>query len=124
VHPETGIALPHSTLRSVLRFVRDNLDAKLTWADMAAHAGMEHYQFGRWFKRTTGLTPHQFVIRKRLRRARAMLTQQHRSLADVALDVGCSCQSHLTTLFRRHLDITPGAFRREAHTRSGNENAG
>jgi len=114
---ETSAPFPRPLLRTILRFVRRNLDAKLTWVDMAAHVGIERHAFGRRFKRTTGLTPRQYVIRKRLRRAKALLAGRDASVAQVALDVGCSCQSHLTTLFRQHLDTTPAAYRRRAAAR-------
>jgi AraC family transcriptional regulator len=60
------------------------------------------------------MTPHQYIIRCRLRRAMKLLARDELTLADIALEVGCSCQSHLTTLFRKHLGTTPGAFRLSA----------
>ena len=71
-------------------------------------------RFGRGFKLSTGMTPHQYIIRCRLRRAMKLLARDELTLADIALEVGCSCQSHLTTLFRKHLGTTPGAFRLSA----------
>lgn len=97
--------------RRAIRFVNDNLDTKLRWEEIAAEVGLDPFTFGRGFKQATGMTPHQYVIRCRLRRAMKLLTREALSLADVALEVGCSCQSHLTTLFRKHLGTTPGAFR-------------
>jgi AraC-like DNA-binding protein len=41
-----------------------------------------------------------------------LLASSERSIVDIALDVGCSCQSHLTTMFRKHTGTTPGSFRR------------
>ncbi len=46
-----------------------------------------------------------------------LLARDELTLADIALEVGCSCQSHLTTLFRKHLGTTPGAFRGSARKR-------
>ena len=103
--------LSREVFRRAIRFVNDNLDTKLKWEDIAAEVGLDPFTFGRSFKQATGMTPHQYVIRCRLRRAMKLLTREALSLADVALEVGCSCQSHLTTLFRKHLGTTPGAFR-------------
>jgi len=103
--------LSREAFRRAVRFVNDNLDTKLKWEDIAAEVGLDPFTFGRGFKQATGMTPHQYVIRCRLRRAMKLLTREALSLADVALEVGCSCQSHLTTLFRKHLGTTPGAFR-------------
>ena len=104
--------LSRETLRCVVRFVRDNLDSKLTWGDIADGVGMDRYVFGRRFKLTTGITPHRYVIRCRIRRAMKLLSHGRSSLADIALEIGCSCQSHFTTLFRKHVGTTPGEFRR------------
>jgi len=60
------------------------------------------------------MTPHQYVIRCRIRRAMRLLARGELTLAEIALEVGCACQSHLTTLFRKHLGTTPGAFRESA----------
>jgi len=100
--------------REALRFVHANLESKLTWADLAAALGLDPFRFGRGFKLATGMTPHQYIIRCRIRRAMKLLARAELSLADIALEVGCACQSHLTTLFRKHLGITPGAFRQSA----------
>ncbi len=109
--------LTRDTLRSVVRFVNDNLDSKLTWDNIADGIGMDRYVFGRRFKLTTGMTPHRYVTRCRIRKAKKLLAHGRSSLADIALDVGCSCQSHFTTLFRNHVGTTPGDFRRRAADR-------
>ena len=109
--------LTRDTLRRVVRFVHDNIDSKLTWDDIADGIGMDRYVFGRRFKLTTGITPHRYVIRCRIRKAKKLLSQGRLSLADIALEIGCSCQSHFTTLFRDHVGTTPGEFRRRVADR-------
>ena len=109
--PEGNSKLTRDVLRRAIRFVNDNLDSKLRWDEIAAAVELDPFSFGRGFKLTTGMTPHQYIIRCRLRRAMRLLVREELSLADIALEVGCSCQSHLTTLFRKHLGTTPGAFR-------------
>jgi AraC family transcriptional regulator len=103
--------LSRDVLRRAVRFVNDNLDSKLKWDEIASDVGLDPFTFGRGFKVSTGMTPHQYIIRCRLRQAMKLLARDELTLADIALEVGCSCQSHLTTLFRKHLGTTPGAFR-------------
>ena len=103
--------LSRDCLRRTVRFIHDNLDTKLDWEQIADAVGLAPFSFGRSFKLTTGLTPHQYVIRCRIRKAMTLLAKSQQSICDIALDVGCSCQSHLTTLFRKHTGTTPGAFR-------------
>ncbi|HWZ74782.1 MAG TPA: AraC family transcriptional regulator [Casimicrobiaceae bacterium] len=112
--PERDPRLTREVLRRSIRFVNDNLDTKLKWGEIAIALGLDPFTFGRGFKLATGMTPHQYIIRCRLRRAMRLLARDELTLADVALEVGCSCQSHLTTLFRKHLGTTPGAFRGSA----------
>lgn len=116
--PPNEQRLSRDTLRRVVRFVNDNIESKLTWDDIADGIGMDRYVFGRRFKLTTGITPHRYVIRCRIRKAMKLLAQSRSSLADIALEVGCSCQSHFTTLFRDHVGTTPGQFRRRAAGRA------
>jgi AraC-like DNA-binding protein len=105
-------SLPRRALRSTVRYIHSNLDSKLTWEVLASAVGMGVFEFGRSFKMSTGMTPHQYVIRCRLRRAVKLLQYGEMSITDIALEVGCSCQSHLTTLFGRYIGTTPDAFRR------------
>jgi transcriptional regulator GlxA family with amidase domain len=115
--PQRDPRLARDVLRRAIRFVNDNLDSKLKWDDIAMDVGLDPFTFGRGFKLATGMTPHQYIIRCRLRRAMKLLAREELTLADIALEVGCSCQSHLTTLFRKHLGTTPGAFRVSARDR-------
>jgi len=110
--------LTRDMLRRVVLFVNDNIDSKLTWDDIADAIGMDRYVFGRRFRLTTGITPHRYVIRCRIRKAKKLLAHGRSSLADIALDIGCSCQSHFTTLFRDHVGTTPGEFRRRTADRA------
>ena len=110
----TGATLPEPLLRRTFEYIERNLDSKLKWEDLAAAVGLGPFQFARGFKRATGMTPHRYIMAVRVRRARELLAADESSIANVALDVGCSCQSHLTTLFRLHTGTTPAAFRRAA----------
>lgn len=119
-HPEPQAReerLSGAALRQAIRFINENLDSKLRWDDIAARLGLDPFKFARGFKLAAGMTPHQYVIRCRLRQAMRLLAREELTIADIALEVGCACQSHLTTLFRQHLGTTPGAFRQA--TRSG-----
>ena len=109
--PAIDRRLSRETLRQVVRFVNENLDTKLKWEDIAADVGMDRHIFGKRFKLTTGMTPHEYVVRCRLRRAMKLLARSELSIVDIALEVGCACQSHFTTMFRQCTGTTPAAFR-------------
>src|SRR5262249_26556824 len=79
---------------------------------MAAVARLSVYHFARQFKRATGLPPHQYVILRRVERAKHLLqTGSDFSLAEVAASAGFSDQSQFSHHFKRLVGVTPGQFR-------------
>src|SRR5258705_4323158 len=110
------LRLPRELLHRALAFIDANLDSTLSWVRIGAAVGLTSFAFGRGFKLATGLTPHQYVTRRRIRKAMSLLASSEQGIADIALDVGCSCQSHLTTMFRKHAGTTPHAFRTASKT--------
>ena len=67
-------------MQRAIRFVNDNLDSKLRWDEIATAVGLDPFTFGRGFKLTTGMTPHQYIIRCRLRRAIRLLARDELTL--------------------------------------------
>jgi AraC family transcriptional regulator len=98
-------------------FIDAQIPNEITISDLAALAGLSHYQFIRAFKETIGLSPYQYVLSERIRRARALLSKPDLSLRDVAFAVGFSDASHLNRVFRKFVGVTPTAFRRDAGSR-------
>jgi AraC-like DNA-binding protein len=80
-----------------------------TLADLAGVSGLSRFQLVRQFARATGLTPHAYLIQRRIDLARALLARGS-TLADAAAASGFADQSHMTRLFIRTFGITPGAF--------------
>jgi AraC family transcriptional regulator len=105
-------ALPQGKLRAVVEYVEEHLDG-LTLEQMAAAAHLSVYHFARQFKAATGLPPHQYVIMRRVERAKQLL-QGDLSLAKVAACAGFSDQSQFTHHFKRLVGVTPGQFRTPA----------
>lgn len=98
-------------LGEVTEFISDNYNRDLRLAELAQVAGMSNFHFAREFKRTTGTTPHQYLIKFRVERAKALLVKNDLPLIEVGLQTGFSHQSHFTRLFRRITGITPNAYR-------------
>jgi AraC family transcriptional regulator len=107
--------LPRGRLRAVVEYVEEHLDASLTLGQLAALARLSPYHFARQFKAATGLPPHQYVIMRRVERAKQLL-QGHGdvSLAEVAAHAGFSDQSQFARHFKRIVGVTPGQFRLSA----------
>ena len=103
--------LSGSRLRRVLSYIADNHGRELSLEDLAGEAAMSTFHFAREFKRATGTTPHQHLIRFRVERAKALLAESQMPLAEVGLRTGFSHQSHFTRLFRRFTGTTPQSYR-------------
>ena len=108
--------LPRGRLRAVVEYIEERLDADLTLAQLAAVVGLNPYHFARQFK-ATGLPPHQYVIARRVERARQLLEEgDDLSLAAIGVRVGFSDQSQFSHHFKRLVGVTPGQFRKPART--------
>src|SRR5262245_15650189 len=94
--------LPRGRLRAVVEYVEEHLDASPTLEQLAAAARLSPYHFARQFKKATGLPPHQYVILRRVERAKQLLqTRTDLSLAEVSASAGFSDQSQFTRHFKR-----------------------
>jgi len=93
-------------------YIDSHLDDQLTIEKLASLVNISPFYFARLFKATTDLSPHKFVVKHRLERAKALLRDTPLSIAQVAFDVGFSSQSHLTTAFRKEVGATPKQYQR------------
>lgn len=118
----SGRAPAQATEPAALR--RRMLETAL-WIDAHAHEAIDlqraarqsrlsSFHFLRSFARVIGVTPHQYLLRCRLRRAARLLSEAHRSISDIALDVGYADLSNFVRSFRRAAGVSPGQFRRAA----------
>ena len=102
-------ALP---VESLVAFVEENLGENLGLVELAGVAGYSANHFARLFKRTFGLSPHQYVLERRIERAKAILRDPRRSLVQVALECGFGSQAHFNTAFKAKAGVTPGTYRK------------
>lgn len=102
--------LPTYRLRQVVEYMDAYLDRDLALAELAAVARMSPNYFTQLFKQSTGLTPHQYVIQRRVERAKHLLMEGKGTIADIALQVGFAHQSHLNRHFKRWVGVTPKVF--------------
>jgi AraC family transcriptional regulator len=106
--------LPPAKLRRAIAHVNEHLDQELSLASIAAVISMSVAHFARSFHQDMGMTPHQFVIRQRVDRARQLLTDTDLSLSEIGHQVGFTDQSHFIAVFRKHVGLTPRLYRRKA----------
>jgi transcriptional regulator GlxA family with amidase domain len=106
------LGLTKRQLTQVTEFMHDNLSRCVRLSELASLAGLSASQFGRAFKVSTGMTPHNWHIATRIEYAKRMLVDREKSLVDIALEAGFSEQSHFTRAFTSANGISPNAWRR------------
>lgn len=104
--------LTHHRARRVIEYVEANLGRAVTVQELADIAELSTYHFVRVFKNTLGLTPYQYVLERRVERAKELLRGKTAILAEVGLSTGFGSQSHFTDAFHRTVGATPAEFQR------------
>ena len=103
--------LPPRVRRRVEEYIDANLDAPLRISHLAAVAGLSEFHFARMFKISMGEAPHSFVLRRRVERAKHLLTSTRLPLVELALSCGFASQSHFAACFRKQIGLTPRQYR-------------
>jgi AraC-like DNA-binding protein len=112
--PPARGGLPARTMNRVREHVEKHLGESIDLAGLASIAGMSVFHFARQFKHSAGVTPHHYLVARRIERARAMLTETDLSLSEIALATGFADQSHFARHFRQMTGTTPREFRMAA----------
>jgi AraC family transcriptional regulator len=104
--------LPRQKLRAACEYIEEHLDSELGLDDLAAVVHLSPFHFARMFKASTGLPPHQYVIARRIERAKQLMRDGGElTLAQVASRSGFWDQGHFTRHFKRLVGVTPKHFR-------------
>jgi AraC-like DNA-binding protein len=98
-------------LRRVTDFIHEHLDGNLSLATLGRIAEMDIQRLVRKFRESTGVTPHQYVLRSRVEHAKHLLRQSSVPLSAVALSSGFADQSHFSKTFRRLSGVAPAVYR-------------
>lgn len=106
-----GGGLGAGRLERVLGYIERSLGEPLRISHLAASAHMSPFHFSRLFKLATGESPHAFLTRRRIERAKELLAQANLPLVHVASAVGFQTQGHFTEVFRRRTGTTPRRYR-------------
>jgi AraC family transcriptional regulator len=104
-------ALQPWRLKRVVEYADNRLPAKIGLSDLASVAGLSRMHFASQFRAATGLRPHEFLLRRRVQRAEALLRNSPMAIADIALTVGFQTQAHFATVFKKIIGCTPRQWR-------------
>jgi len=99
------------TLRRVREYIEAQLHEAISIQALAAAAGLSMYHFARAFKRSQGMTPHDYLVQCRVRRAQHLLAATDLPVSEIALASGFADQSHCARRFREHFGVSPSSYR-------------
>jgi AraC family transcriptional regulator len=100
-------------LKRTIEYINYNLSFDLSLNTLAAMLGMSPYYFERLFKQSVGSTPHQYILRCRIDRAKQLLQTTQQPIMEIACQVGCKNHSHFSKLFRQLTGMSPKAYRNQ-----------
>jgi len=103
--------LPPAALRRVREYAESHLEEHVSLEMLAACAGLSVYHFARAFKQSEGVTPHSYLLQRRIERAQELLTDTDLPVSEIALAAGFSDQSHLARHFRERVGVPPSTYR-------------
>jgi AraC family transcriptional regulator len=109
--------LPGYRLKRVLDYIGDNLGEDLSLGQLAAVAGMSQHYFAELFKESTGQTPHRYVLRQRIERAKNNVARENFNIIEAGIDAGFPNPSHFARIFRKFVGTSPSQFRSEVRSR-------
>ena len=98
-------------LRRAIEYIEANLSEDLTLSQIATALAMSPGHFAHAFRQTMGLPPHQYVLNRKIARAKALLRDSNLPIIEIAQLVGCSSHSYFTVLFHRETGTTPHSYR-------------
>lgn len=99
-------------LAAAIEYVHNHLDRHVTVDELAEVACMSRSTFYRYFRNEFGITPLQYVNRRRMRRAQRLLQDPDQTVTDVSYELGFSSVSHFITTFKKHVGVTPKTYQK------------
>jgi len=105
--------LGSARLRRIKELVHSKMEDDLSLDEMAQSVGLSTAHFARMFRKSTGETPHQFVLRQRVEHAKAMLRAPDARVLDVAVACGFKTQQHFAQVFRDVCRVSPKKYRQD-----------
>ncbi|UMY66869.1 MULTISPECIES: response regulator transcription factor [unclassified Flavobacterium] len=99
-------------LKQSIRYINENITERIKITDLAAQTRWESQHYNRMFTKYVGMTPYQYIIEKKIDKAKTLLTETDIPIVQISFDVGFKSHSNFCALFKRATGKTPQAFRK------------
>lgn len=104
-------SIKNNVILDSLGYIENNFNRKLSLAEIAAEAGMSHFHFSRIFKKETGYSPYEYILKTRLNYAKKLLKETNQTVKQIAFECGFNSEANFIYMFHKHVEMTPGDFR-------------
>jgi AraC family transcriptional regulator len=111
--PRGGLAVWQE--RRVKELIDSRLDGGVSVMELATVCGLSSHHFSRAFRRSTGMAPHQWLLQRRVDKAKQLLHHAKLPLSEIAIVCGFAHQSHFTRVFSQSVGVSPGRWQRRLH---------
>jgi AraC family transcriptional regulator len=108
---ESAGSLSKYQLQTIQDYISAHLNQNISLSELAGIINLSQYHFSRLFKQSTGITPHQYLTRCRIDKAKQLLSNTELTITDITFEIGFTNHSSFTRLFRKYVGVTPSSFR-------------
>jgi AraC family transcriptional regulator len=107
-----GLSCAH--IKEVIAYIEENIDKDIRLDDLATLSGLSRFHFARSFRESLGDTPYQFILKKRIQKAKELLVRPEWNVRQIASATGFADVSQFSKMFRKTIGATPTAWRHQA----------
>ena len=114
VEPNLNSGLSSSQLQKIIEYIDANLSQDLKLTELAQVINVSPPHFGRLFKQSLGISPHQYVLQRRIKKAKTLLVQGKLPVKQIVQTLGFYDQSHFSRVFRKYVGVTPKQYQKRS----------
>lgn len=104
-------------LKEAVNYINENIDEKIDVKLLSSMTKYNHLHFIRIFNKYLGLTPYQYILKRKVGKAKELIMEDNNSLVDIAIDLGFLSYSNFSKIFKRETSYTPDQYRKAFSTK-------
>lgn len=114
---KTEIEFVPFVLKEAVNYINENIDEKIDVKILSSMTKYNHLHFIRIFNKYLGLTPYQYILKKKVDKAKELILEDNNSLVEIAIDLGFLSYSNFSKIFKRETNYTPDQYRKVFSTK-------